>query len=90
VLSNLDVGEWNELCGKFVFLDLTEIVLSQMDFGSFAPLYSVIQNDRKLFKNSVCVACDGAAAMMASKYGVTKIMEEKFPSLILCHYGNYR
>jgi hypothetical protein len=78
VCSNLDVGEWNALCGKFVFLDLTEIVLPQMDFVFFARLYPVTQNDGKLIKNSVCVARDDAAAMMDSKCGVAKIIEEKF------------
>jgi hypothetical protein len=33
--------------------------------------------------HSFCVTCDGAAVLVHSKTGVTKLMKEKFPNVIV-------
>jgi hypothetical protein len=38
----------------------------------------------------VSVACDGAAVMFVSRGRVTKLLKEKFPSIIVWHCANHR
>jgi hypothetical protein len=40
--------------------------------------------------NLVFVTCDGEAVMMTGKSVVTKLMKEKFPSVIVWHCINHR
>jgi hypothetical protein len=68
-----------------MFLDFREFesVTAKGIFDSFDCLRSYRMTENYLKTHSFCVICDGAAAMVGSKTGITKLMKEKCPYLIV-------
>jgi hypothetical protein len=69
----------------FFILDWTKQNPTKGIFDSLLEcLQSYRMRDYYLMIHSVCVTCDSVAVTMGNKSEVTKIVDEKFPFLILC------
>lgn len=76
-----------------LFLDLIELE-SVTSLGIFQAIMQCLESyklDFNVLKSRlIAVGCDGAAVMLGRKSGLSALLKEKFPSIIVWHCSNHR